>query len=49
MLRSITWFLGIGYGARGLSRHLARPRVWQALDLLTAAVLVILAVRLAFG
>ncbi|GAA1549666.1 LysE/ArgO family amino acid transporter [Brevibacterium picturae] len=49
MLGSITWFLGIGYGARGLSRYLARPRVWQVLDILIAIVLVILAARLAFG
>ncbi|MGO2861628.1 MAG: LysE/ArgO family amino acid transporter [Brevibacterium sp.] len=49
MLGSITWFLGIGYGARGLSGYLARPRVWQILDALIAIVLVILAARLAFG
>ncbi|MCD1286587.1 LysE/ArgO family amino acid transporter [Brevibacterium sp. GP-SGM9] len=49
MLGSITWFLGIGYGARGLSGYLARPRVWQVLDVLIAIVLVILAARLAFG
>jgi len=49
MLGSITWFLGIGYGARGLSGYLAKPRVWQVLDVLIAIVLVILAARLAFG
>lgn len=49
MLGSATWFLGIGYGARGLSRYLARPRVWQVLDVIIAIVLVILAVRLALG
>ncbi|AZL07073.1 MAG: LysE/ArgO family amino acid transporter [Brevibacterium aurantiacum] len=49
MLGSLTWFLGIGYGARGLSRFLAKPRVWQVLDVLIAVVLVILALRLAFG
>ena len=49
MLGSIIWFLGIGYGARGLSRYLARPRVWQVLDILIAIVLVFLAARLAFG
>src|SRR5699024_8584911 len=47
MLGSATWFLGIGCGARGLSRYLARPKVWQVLDLIIAAVLVILAVTLA--
>lgn len=49
MLGSISWFLGIGYGARSLSGYLARPRVWQVLDVLIAIVLVILAVRLALG
>lgn len=49
MLGSISWFLGIGYGARGLSGYLARPRVWQILDVIIAIVLVILAARLAFG
>ena len=49
MLGSITWFLGIGCGARGLSGYLARPRVWQVLDVIIAAVLVILALRLALG
>ncbi|GAA1862380.1 LysE family transporter [Brevibacterium marinum] len=49
ILGSITWFLGIGYGARGLSGYLARPRVWQILDILIAIVLVVLALRLAFG
>ncbi|MDN6603590.1 LysE/ArgO family amino acid transporter [Brevibacterium sp.] len=49
MFGSLTWFLGIGYGARGLSRYLARPRVWQVLDIAIAVVLVVLAARLAFG
>lgn len=49
MIGSVTWFLGIGYGARGLSRYLARPRVWQVLDVIIAIVLVVLAARLAFG
>ncbi|MGO3023322.1 MAG: LysE/ArgO family amino acid transporter [Brevibacterium sp.] len=49
MLGSISWFLTIGYGARGLSRYLGRPRVWQVLDVVIAVVLVALAVRLALG
>ncbi|MCF2573376.1 LysE/ArgO family amino acid transporter [Brevibacterium sp. UCMA 11754] len=49
MFGSLAWFLGIGFGARGLSRYLARPRVWQVLDIIIAIVLVILALRLAFG
>lgn len=49
MFGSLTWFLGIGYGARALSGYLARPRVWQILDIVIAVVLVVLAARLAFG
>ena len=49
MLGSVTWFLAIGYGARGLSRYLSRPRVWQILDVAIAVVLVVLAARLALG
>lgn len=49
MLGSVSWFLAIGYGARGLSRYLARPRVWLVLDIVIAAVLVVLAARLALG
>lgn len=49
MLGSMSWFLAIGYGARGLSRYLARPRVWQVLDIVIAIVLIILALRLALG
>ncbi len=49
MLGSVSWFLAIGYGARGLSGYLARPRVWQVLDVAIAVVLVILAARLALG
>lgn len=49
MLGSISWFLVIGYGARGLSRYLARSRVWQILDIVIAVVLVVLAARLALG
>ncbi|EKU46759.1 LysE family transporter [Brevibacterium casei] len=49
MLGSVTWFLGIGLGARSASTYLARPRVWQVLDVVIAVVLVILAVRLALG
>lgn len=49
MLGSLIWFLAIGHGARALSGHLAKPRVWQVLDVLIAVVLIILAVRLALG
>ncbi|WP_309132719.1 LysE/ArgO family amino acid transporter [Brevibacterium sp.] len=49
MVGSLTWFLCIGYGARALSAHLARPRIWQIIDVLIAIVLVILALRLALG
>lgn len=45
-LASITWFLGLGFGAHGLAGPLARPRVWQVIDLVIAAIMVAIAIRL---
>ncbi|MFE2015836.1 LysE/ArgO family amino acid transporter [Streptomyces sp. NPDC059491] len=36
MLASLTWFAGLGYGARLLSGVLARPAAWRVLDALVA-------------
>jgi len=46
-LASIAWFTGLGFGARILARLLARPRAWQALELLVAATMIFVAVKLA--
>ena len=43
---SLLWFGALGFGARGLAPLFARPRAWQVLDLLVAAVMVTIAVTL---
>ncbi|MFF4423137.1 LysE/ArgO family amino acid transporter [Streptomyces sp. NPDC001549] len=40
VLASLTWFAGLGYGARLLSGLLARPASWRVLDGLVAATMV---------
>jgi L-lysine exporter family protein LysE/ArgO len=46
-LGSALWFTGLGYGARLLAPLLASPRAWQVLDLLVAATMLVIAVKLA--
>jgi L-lysine exporter family protein LysE/ArgO len=46
---SIVWFSGLGFGARFAARALATPRAWQVLDLLVAATMLGVAVKLALG
>ena len=46
---STVWFAGLGYGARFAARLLATPRAWQVLDLLIAATMIGIAVKLALG
>jgi L-lysine exporter family protein LysE/ArgO len=46
---SAIWFTGLGFGARLLAPLLASPRAWQVLDLLIAATMLVIAVRLATG
>ena len=43
---SMVWFGGLGFGARALSRPLARPRTWQVLDVLIGLTMLVLAVVL---
>jgi L-lysine exporter family protein LysE/ArgO len=43
---SFVWFFALGYGARWLSRFFARPRAWQVLDGLIAAIMFGLAATL---
>ena len=43
------WFTGLGFGARLLAPLLASPRAWQVLDLLIAATMLVIAVKLATG
>ena len=46
---SALWFVGLGLGARYLSRWLRTPRSWRFLDGGIAVLLLITATRLAFG
>ena len=46
---SAIWFTGLGFGARLLAPLLASPRAWQVLDLLIAATMLVIAVKLATG
>ena len=46
-LASTLWFAGLGYGARLLAPLLATPRAWRILDLLIAATMLLIAVKLA--
>ena len=43
---SIVWFSALGYGARALVPVLDRPRAWQIVDLVIAAVMLALVVSL---
>ena len=44
---STLWFTGLGFGARFAAPLLTTPRAWQVLDLLIAATMLGIAVKLA--
>ncbi len=46
VLASVSWFSALGFGATRLAPLFARPRAWQVLDLVVAAVMATLAVTL---
>lgn len=46
---SFIWFSGLGFGARILAPLLSKPRAWQILELLIAATMILIAVKLALG
>ncbi|MEV4342546.1 LysE family transporter [Streptomyces sp. NPDC049590] len=48
-LASVCWFTALGFGARLLGRHLARPGAWRVLDGLVAATMLVLGVSLIAG
>ncbi|MCF1594018.1 LysE/ArgO family amino acid transporter [Streptomyces muensis] len=48
-LASLCWFAALGFGARLLSRHLAKPTAWRILDGLVAATMIALGVGLVAG
>ncbi|MFF8032770.1 MULTISPECIES: LysE/ArgO family amino acid transporter [unclassified Streptomyces] len=49
VLASLCWFAALGFGARLLSRFLARPTAWRVLDGLVAATMVVLGLTLVAG
>jgi L-lysine exporter family protein LysE/ArgO len=49
VLASLCWFAALGFGARLLSRFLAKPTAWRVLDGLVAATMVALGVTLVAG
>lgn len=49
VIASVAWFFVLGYGARALTRFFATPKSWQILDGVVAAVMLVIAGRLAFG
>lgn len=49
VIASISWFSGLGFGARLLAPILSRPRAWQILELLIAATMLLVAAKLALG
>ncbi|MEU8851386.1 LysE/ArgO family amino acid transporter [Streptomyces sp. NPDC048564] len=49
VVASLCWFAALGFGARLLSRPLAKPVAWRVLDGLVAATMVVLGVSLISG
>lgn len=49
MLGSVVWFAGLGWGAHLLAPVLRSPRVWRAIDVGIAVVMVLVAAKLAFA
>ncbi|MET7695440.1 LysE/ArgO family amino acid transporter [Streptomyces sp. NPDC005483] len=48
-LASLCWFAALGFGARLLSRFLARPAAWRVLDALVAVTMIVLGLTLVAG
>jgi L-lysine exporter family protein LysE/ArgO len=49
MTASLLWFTALGFGAARFAHVLSRPRVWQAIEALTGAIMIALAVGLVLG
>ncbi|MFE1835464.1 LysE/ArgO family amino acid transporter [Streptomyces sviceus] len=49
VLASLCWFTALGFGARLLSRFLARPTAWRVLDGLVAATMIAMGAMLVAG
>lgn len=46
---TLTWFPALGFGARAMSRHLAKPTVWQKINIGIGLMMLIIAGRLVMG
>lgn len=49
MCATLTWFPILGFGARALSRPLSQPEVWRWINVAIGCMMVLIAVRIAFG
>ncbi|MGX5207418.1 LysE/ArgO family amino acid transporter [Streptomyces violaceus] len=49
VLASLCWFTALGFGARLLGRHLAKPAAWRVMDGLVAATMIVLGAALITG
>jgi L-lysine exporter family protein LysE/ArgO len=49
MIASFVWFFSLGYGARLLQPVFAKPAAWRVLDLIIAAVMALIAMKLLRG
>ena len=47
-LGSVIWFTSIGLGAKAFAKYMSRPAFWRILDIAIAAVMITLAITLAF-
>lgn len=48
-LASITWFTGLGFGARLLAPVFANPTAWRVFDIIVALVMTAIAIKLVVG
>lgn len=49
LVATVTWFPALGLGARAMSHHLAKPAVWQKINIVIGIMMVFIAGRLALG
>lgn len=49
VVASLSWFSGLGFGARALAPVLSSPRAWRILEILIAMTMVLVAAKLALG
>ena len=48
-LASFVWFFAIGFGAKALRGPLSQPKVWRVIDLMIAAIMFWIAIKLLLG